>query len=201
MWRMNRSFLAGLLLILVSGIKGDDTPGPDWPVNQFHDGLIAMMKLTDYDARMSLLEDVVHSTFDINTVARIALGRHWRKLQPEEQATIRELMVQVIVSSYASRFGQYAGESFEITEQKPVTSNRRIVRTILVAGEEKVRLDYQLIQQDSDWKIFDVVANGVSDLSLKRATYAGAFKASGIDGVIGEITDTIKDNEAQYSTR
>jgi len=201
LWRMNRSFFAGLLLILASSVQAEDAPDPTRPVKQFHDSLIAMMKLSDYDARVALLEDVIESTFDANTVARIALGRNWRKLLPEEQATIRDLMVQVIVSSYASRFGLYAGESFQIGEQKTVATNRLIIRTILIAGEEKVNLDYQLIRKDSGWKIFDVVANGVSDLSLKRATYAGAFKTSGINGVINDVTETIKDNEAKATTR
>jgi phospholipid transport system substrate-binding protein len=53
---------------------------------------------------------------------------------------------------------------------------------------------------EGQWKIFDVVANGVSDLSLKRATYSTTFKSSGVNGVIEEIKQTIQNNKTKANT-
>ena len=73
------------------------------------------------------------------------------------------------------------------------------MRTQLHTDSEKVDLDYQLVDLGGQWKIFDVVANGVSDLSLKRATYSATFESSGVTGVIEEIRQTIKDNQDKAS--
>ncbi|MFP6808701.1 MAG: ABC transporter substrate-binding protein [Pseudomonadales bacterium] len=167
------------------------------PVKLFHDGLIEMMKSSDYGERIDILSRIVDSTFDNNTVARIALGRNWRNLSDEEKTGIVFLMSEVIVSSYASRFGHYTRETFDILETKAVASNRSAVRTRFNATDQSVSLDYQLVLVNDEWKIYDVVANGVSDLSLKRASYAEAFTSGGITLVRNQIKKTIEDNETK----
>jgi phospholipid transport system substrate-binding protein len=45
-----------------------------------------------------------------------------------------------------------------------------------------------LLQQDGDdWRIINIVADGVSDLALKRAEYQRLFASGGIEGLIAEI--------------
>ncbi len=152
------------------------------------------MKSRQYDERLALLTPIVRENFDIATVARIALGRNWRRIREDQQNTVASLMEEVIVSSYASRFPEYSGQYFEVTGETPIKSNRMIVRSRLHTRDETVDLDYQLVLKEGEWKIFDVVANGVSDLSLKRSTYADTFKDDGIEGVIREIRQTIDKN-------
>ena len=172
---------------------------PATPVNKFHEGLIQVMRSTSYSDRLQLLAPIVESTFDTTTVARVALGRNWRKIEDEQKATITSLMGEIIVTSYASRFPIYSQQHFEVLGQKSIKSNRVIVRTQLHTDSEKVDLDYQLVDLGGQWKIFDVVANGVSDLSLKRATYSATFESGGVTGVIEEIRQTIKDNQDKAS--
>ncbi len=174
-------------------------PQPATPVDKFHEGLIKVMRSTSYSDRIQLLTPIVESSFDTTTVARVALGRNWRKMEDQHKATITDLMGEVIVTSYASRFPTYTQQYFEILGQKSIKSNRVIVRTQLHTDSELVDLDYQLVDLDGQWKIFDVVANGVSDLSLKRATYSATFESSGVTGVIEEIRQTIKDNQDKAS--
>jgi phospholipid transport system substrate-binding protein len=168
---------------------------PSIPVTQFHEGLIRMMKLDSYAARSQLLSGIISSNFDIKTVARIAMGRQWRKLSPEDQETIIKLMTEVILSSYAGRFPIYNNQHFEILDQVPIKPGRAILRCKLITGNEVVDLDYQLTEVEDSWKIFDVVANGVSDLALKRATYSATFKLEGFGGVVEEIKQTIINNK------
>ena len=156
-----------------------------------------MMKQPGYAEKNSSLRPIVADTFDTATVARIALGRNWRKLPETDQNTLSNLMAEVIVSSYASRFPEYKNQQFTVIGEKPMKSNRTIIRTRMLTTTETVELDYQLVALEGQWKIFDVVANGVSDLSLKRATYSATFKSSGFNGVIEEIKQTIYDNKTR----
>ena len=184
-----------IALILLAGLCDVAGASPSSPVNRFHDGLISMMKLDSYAARTQVLSGIIADTFDIKTVARIAMGSRWRKLSTADQETVAGLMTEVILSNYAGRFPLYSNQHFEILEQVPIKPGRAILRCKLMTGSEVVDLDYQLIEVDDSWKIFDVVANGVSDLSLKRATYAATFKSDGLEGVLKEIKQTILDNK------
>jgi phospholipid transport system substrate-binding protein len=189
-----------LMTAFLQAVAAQTLGDPLDPINRFHAGLIEMMKTPGYVDRNTTLRPVVQDTFDTATVARIALGRNWRKLQEADQTTLANLMAEVIVSSYASRFPEYKDQQFEVIGENPVKSNRTIIRTRMLTATETVELDYQLVALEGQWKIFDVVANGVSDLSLKRATYSKTFKSSGITGVIEEIRQTIQNNKTKANT-
>lgn len=67
-------------------------------------------------------------------------------------------------------------------------------RLITSAGEQ-VDLVYQLHEVAGGWYIFDIVANGVSDLSLKRAAYGAIYQAEGLAGIIEAINNSINRND------
>lgn len=100
-------------------------------------------------------------------------------------------------STYASRFKQDNGKVFSITATEPIATNRKRVRSILETSTETVTLDYQLQQEDGTWRIYDIVANGVSDLSLKRSNYSAMFKKGGLESVRQEILSNIAANAAE----
>jgi phospholipid transport system substrate-binding protein len=55
------------------------------------------------------------------------------------------------------------------------------------AGQPDVTLEYLLQQSDRGWQIINIVADGVSDLALKRAEYQRVFASGGIAGLIAEL--------------
>ena len=63
-----------------------------------------------------------------------------------------------------------------------------MVKTLLNrASGEPVNLDYYF----RGARVFNVVADGVSDLSLRRADYAGIIREEGIEGLVIHIEASI----------
>jgi len=58
---------------------------------------------------------------------------------------------------------------------------------------------FQLQQEEGHWKIYDIVANGVSDLSLKRSNYSAMFQKGGLLSVRQEILSNIAANAAEQT--
>ena len=53
-------------------------------------------------------------------------------------------------------------------------------------------LSYTLNQDaNKNWTIINVVADGVSDLALRRAEYSRVIKSKGFDGLLAHIDDQI----------
>ena len=50
-----------------------------------------------------------------------------------------------------------------------------------------MRLDYLLQEETGRWRIVNVVSNGVSDLSLKRADYGSIMKKQGFDTLVSKL--------------
>jgi phospholipid transport system substrate-binding protein len=69
---------------------------------------------------------------------------------------------------------------------------RYLVKTELTTNEDKpVSLDYIVQKNGASWKIISVIANGVNDLSLKRAEYNSVIKDKGYDTLVSEIRTKI----------
>lgn len=167
---------------------------PSDVVTAFHAALTTAMKSNSYEQRLSIVEPAVSDHFQIHTIARISLGRHWRSLSTEDQAGFQALLDDLVSSTYASRFKEDNGQVFSITATEPIATNRVRVKSILETSTETVTLDYQLQQENGAWRIYDIVANGVSDLSLKRSNYSAMFKKGGLEPVRQEILSNIAAN-------
>jgi phospholipid transport system substrate-binding protein len=157
------------------------------------------MKRSSYEQRLSVVEPAVADHFQIHTIARISLGQYWRSLNAKEKSSFQTLLEDLVSSTYASRFKDDKGQVFSITATEPIATNRKRVKSILETNTETVALDYQLQQEEGTWRIYDIVANGVSDLSLKRSNYSAMFKKSGLESVRQEILSNIAANAAQQT--
>ena len=180
------------ILMMISTIS---TASPEQAVDSFHLALVKAMQADSAITRKTIIDEAIGNYFNVQTIARISLGRNWRTLDSEKQSAYIALMTELISSSYTSRFNDYDGQTFVIVESSSIASNRTRVKSVLNTNSEVVNLDYQLLTRNDTWRIYDIVANGVSDLSLKRSNYAALFASGGLEAVIADIRDSINKNQ------
>ena len=176
-------------------LTASDVSDPEKTVADFHDSLTKVLKEKNYESKLSLLLPSVPKLFAVETIARISVGkRAWALLNENEKQSFRMLTKDLIASTYAARFREYGNQRFKIVESRSLPKNRQAVKTQLFSGEAVVLLEYHLQKKDSIWKIYDIVANGVSDLSLKRAAYGKTLSENGFTGLVDNISEEIKKN-------
>ena len=168
-------------------------------VDNLHSALLDIMQNAEalgYTGRRDRIAPVIHESLDLPFITRFALGRHWSVLSAARRDAMVDLFSRWTIAQYASRFNGYSGEQFELISAKPSRRGRELVRTVLKVSDdqaENVTLDYLLHETDEKWRIINVIANGVSDLSLKRADYGAVIKAQGLDGLMARLNEQISD--------
>lgn len=198
-----RSVAAGLLVWCVLFPAGAENAEAVATVDKLHAALLDIMQNAEslgYSGRRDRIAPVIHASFDLPFITRFAVGRHWKALDAGQRDAIVEVFSRWTVAHYAARFNGYSGERFEFVSAEPSTRNRELVRTVLEVSDdqaENVTLDYLLHRKEGNWRIINVIANGVSDLSLKRADYGAVIQAQGLDGLIAKLEDQIGEL-AQY---
>ena len=191
---------AGLLLFcLWSHPAGTWAAGADpitAPVQALHDSLLEIMRQSQsgaYEARHARMAKTVADHFDIALIARVVLGRHWQALEVEQQQAFIDLFRRLTVATYVGRFDAFDGQSFRTLQTKALRENRYLVKTALeIPGAEAVSFDYLVQQTDAGWKIISVIAQGVNDLSLKRAEYGGLIRDQGYPALVGNLEGKIR---------
>ena len=168
-------------------------------VTELHDSLIAIMKNGDtlgYQGRYQAIAPVIDKTHDIDTIARLVVGRHWKELTETQQSAFVQTFRNLSIATYAGRFKAYGGERFAILSEKPLSrGNRTLVASHLVKTDgERITFHYIVRQIQHQWKILNISVNGVSDLALKRAEYGAVLKKDGLPILMQRLQAQIQDH-------
>ena len=171
-----------------------------YPIEKLHETLINMMVLSDstkFDKRYNFLKPTIVENFNIPLISKVILGRHWKTISKEEKDKFINLFNQLTITTYVSRFDSYKNQNFKNISLQKLKKNRYLIKTEFVRPKEKsVSFDY-IVQKDKNgekWRIISVIAEGVNDLSLKRAEYASIIKKYGFDGLIAKLEQKIHDS-------
>jgi phospholipid transport system substrate-binding protein len=178
----------------VSTAVGTETASPAAVISALQQHLLTYMSAARAaDGNVSAesvatLRQQILDTHDFNYIARIVLGRHWRSLDEQRRSAFTERFTDLSLTTYAIRFAEFAGETFEITGEAESAFGQRSVEASLVTRDGQHSFEYLLRGNDEgDWKIVNIIVDGISDLALKRAEYATLFSDAGFDGLMTEL--------------
>ena len=195
-----RTVLLGCVLWLCSPVTLAANEQVIGVVENLHGILLDNMqnaKERGYQGRYEAVLPFVEQKFDLPLIVKVILSRYWSKFSEEQKQGFIELFKELTVATYASRFAEYNNEKFVTKSVEELKKGRLLVKTeIQSEGEDPVSLDYLMHRKDGQWQIISVVANGINDLSLKRAEYGTIIKDQGFDALVKQIREKI----TQYET-
>lgn len=169
-------------------------------IDKFQSELIAVMKdgkKLGYPGRYDKLESAVSNSHDLPKIARIVVGKEWEKLTEEQQKKLTDVFSKLSIASYAHNFTAFSGESFVIDSEEETKMGGVVIHSHLDLPDDKpVKFDYMLKEKGASWRIINIIANGVSDLALKRSEYTAILQREGFDALIAKINEKI-DNYAK----
>ncbi len=199
-----RFFTTCILLVLSQSAFTDEATVDSYDaaievVEQLHTVLLRVMQAADsmeFSERYSILEPVITESFDTPVIAKVILSRYWKNLTDKNKEDFIHLFNQQTIATYASRFDGFNNDVFTTIKVEQLKKGRILVRTEIQSnGESPVKLDYLMHKNNEQWFIISVIADGVNDLSLKRAEYSTIIKKNGYEYLVTNIEKKIADME------
>ncbi len=111
--------------------------------------------------RMDKLHAAVARVFDPEELARRTLASHWEAFSPEERKRFTSAFVKLLERTYLRRIETYTDEKVVFLDEAALGDNRSEVSTKIVTSTKEVPIVYRMIRKN-DWKVYDVVIEGVS---------------------------------------
>jgi len=165
-------------------------------VEGLHAELLFVMKQAKklgYAGRYQRLAPTVTASYDFPYISKVVVGRYWRSFTAEQKSRFIEVFAKLSIATYANRFDGYSGEGFKTIAAEELKRGHRLVKTVLIkANGEEIELDYVLQRNNDQWRIINVIAEGVSDLSLKRADYTAYIKKNDFDALLKKLNEKIQ---------
>lgn len=123
--------------------------------------------------------------FALPFISRFVLGRYWRTATPEQREDYQALFAEYILRTYSNRLGGYAGETFRVTGARPAGKQDIMVATrIDRPSGPPIQADWRVRVFDNEYKIIDIMVEGISMAVTQRSEFTNVVRAQGIEGLL-----------------
>ena len=174
-------------------------------VNNMAQTVLAIIKDENkpFAAKQVTLKQEFTSVVDSNWIARFVLGKTWNTATAEQKEHYTALYRTYLTNSYISNFNEDSErklKDIKILSINDAEDNNFSVHTeMLLTDADNVRVDYLVSEKAGEYKIIDIVIEGISLLSTHRSEFSELASAGGVDGVIGRLEQMVGQDKSTIS--
>ncbi|ABS64007.1 toluene tolerance family protein [Parvibaculum lavamentivorans DS-1] len=131
--------------------------------------------------REKAFQQLLNETADMQRIAAFALGQYLRTPTEEQKNEYLKLVETFIVKVYVTRLSDYNNEKLDVLSAKAKGDTQAIVQSEIkfTNGREPVKVDWWLVKNGSDFKIFDVNVVGIWLAQEQRSTFTTVIRNNG----------------------
>jgi phospholipid transport system substrate-binding protein len=187
--------LVSLLASAGAGLAADDpaiTSAPRAMIEETAEKVVSILAQRDRpsEERISEIETLAYEIFDFTTMSKLVLARNWRKMSKEQRTEFVREFKRHLSRTYGSRLDRYDQEEVEVYGAQVEPRNDVSIKTRIVGGQfDAAEVSYRLRNRDDQWRIIDVVIEGVSLVSNYRSQFAEVLNGGTIEDLLAKLRD------------
>jgi len=187
--------VAGLLAAATSAPSKTETP--EEKVRQTAESALKVLQddALGVEQKRTMLEEQLGSCCDFEVTAKLVLARNWLKLSDEQKREFVVLFKDYLIATYGRNIDSYSGETLEILGGHDEPRGDYSVKTRINGGKANDTLvDYRLRKNaEGDWRIIDVVAEGISLVSNLRSQFQEIVSNGGPEELLRVLRSKISE--------
>jgi len=164
-------------------------------VARLHSALLAVaaeQPAPSLGQRYEELAPVIRDTHDLATMGRLTVRRFWRQWGEDQRDAFSDAFERLSITTYASRFAGVGPDTFAILGGSASGEGLYDVDAVIRRVDaDDVPMRYQLRLENAQWRIINVFADGVSELSLMGSEYFDILEAGAFEDLIAELESQI----------
>ncbi len=168
-----RTVVFGLILHLMAG-AGAAWAGPPTDIARhvIEKALEALKEPGSSEARRKRVKSIVDPHFDYREMAKRSLGPTWGQLSAGQRQEFVSLFAELLEASYAEKIEKYAARVKIDYTGEILDGDYAEVRTVVVRTNDRIPLNYRLLNEAGPGQVYDVVIEGVSLVSNYRSQFS-----------------------------
>jgi phospholipid transport system substrate-binding protein len=144
----------------------------------------------DHPQRLAEIEKIAYARFDMETMSRLVIGRDWKRFTPEQKAAYQSEFKLYLANNYGDRINRYDQQQVEIIDERDEARGDKTVRTRIVGGEfDDARVDYRMREKNGEWRVIDVVIEGISTVSNFRDQFREVLSRGGPEHLLEKLRE------------
>ena len=144
------------------------------------------------DVKIVKIRSIVNEIFDYIELSKRTLGREWTKFNAPQQNEFVKLFSELLEKTYADRLLSYSDEKVVFEKETQLREGQAEVTSyVLTADGKKIPLDYRLIQKEGNWRVYDVIIEGISLVKNYRDQFRDILAKDSPEEVLKMLRDKI----------
>ena len=144
-----------------------------------------------------LVNEIVLPHFDFQRMSKLALGRYWRRADESQQKEFTDQFRTLLVRTYRSALTEYRDQTITFLPftDNPDSGDVTVKTEVEQPAGSSIPIDYRLHLADGEWKVYDVIIDGISLVINYRSSFSSEIRQSGIAGLIDKLRKRNKDGD------
>jgi len=144
---------------------------------------------------------VIYPHTDFDKIAPLVLGKHWKTATAGEQERFKHEFQTLIVRTYSRAFVEYNDWTIRFMPlEMSNEATKVVVKTeILQPGLQPVDVNYRMFLTKGEWKVYDIMIDGVSLVTNYRSTFNDEIQTKGSLSAV--IDNLVKRNAEALSAK
>jgi phospholipid transport system substrate-binding protein len=135
-------------------------------------------------AKIEKISEIAEEVFNFTELSKRSLGQAWSQFTPEQQTEFVSLYKMLLKNTYADRIVSYNNEKIEFGKEVPLSDTTTEIETTIGTNTGNVPINYRMINNNGQWRVYDVVIEGVSLINNYRTQFRGILANNTPEGLI-----------------
>jgi phospholipid transport system substrate-binding protein len=138
--------------------------------------------------------ELFNENFDVPAIGRFVIARYWRGASEADRATFLEVFEDAMVQRFLPLLAENSSERFQIGSVTPDSNaeDMAMIDSRIDRSEgEPYRVAWRVRERDGQFRILDIVAEGVSMAITLRSEYGTVLKNNG--GQLPPLTEALRE--------
>jgi len=188
-------------LLLASHVMSAAAGEPLDKVHQTVDEVLTIVnnKALQPQERHTQIRQAVLQRFGFEEMAQRSMAQHWRTLTPQQRQEFVELFTDLLQRSYMNRIENYkAGPQGVRYPKEDISGDQAVVHTEILSERDPqpAMVDYHLLHKDGDWKVYDIVIEGVSLVNNYRTQFNTIMLKDSYAGLVKQMRTKLAQEQA-----
>lgn len=139
---------------------------------------------------LDLVEQKILPNFDFRQMAQLAVGKNWSKATPEQQESLVSEFRTMLVRTYSASLSSVADYRIEFKPLKaaPAETDVTVNTEVTKPGAPPIPIDYRMEKKDTGWKVYDVLVDNVSMVTVYRNSFNSEVRKGGVEGLLAALS-------------
>ncbi len=142
--------------------------------------------------RRATMREVLEKRFDFTEMSKRALGKEWKKRSGEENKEFVDLFKTLLEDTYIEKMEMYNNQKINMGKEEEMEAGKFSVETFIAMENGNVPIIYKMIARENDWRVYDVVIEGVGLIQNYRTQFKKILDEQNYESLIKKLKEKNK---------